>query len=144
MHARRLVSFVYLYPGQTLTETSSGFYVQQSGISVQRDTGDESFPLSELAAEVSEVAKITVVYQDLPQEEYEKALLKFGLPMPIAAMLADSDVGAAKGDLDSQSGDLRSLIGRPAEWRGRRAAVVCTSEARKIEVPLVARQGRSP
>ncbi|MCU1324184.1 MAG: NmrA family protein [Acidobacteriaceae bacterium] len=72
--------------------------------------GDKSFTLSELAAEV---AKITVVYQDLPQEEYEKALLKFGLPMPIAAMLADSDVGAAKGALDSQSGDLRSLIGRP-------------------------------
>ena len=44
---------------------------------------------------------------------YEKALLKFGLPMPIAEMLADSDVGASKGDLDSQSGDLRSLIGRP-------------------------------
>ena len=75
--------------------------------------GDESFTLSELAAEVSEVAKTTVVYRDLPQKEYEKALLKFGLPMPIAAMLADSDVGAAKGDLDSQSGDLRSLIGRP-------------------------------
>jgi len=46
--------------------------------------GDESFTLSELAAEVSEVAKTTVVYQDLPQKEYEKALLKFGLPMPIA------------------------------------------------------------
>jgi NAD(P)H dehydrogenase (quinone) len=75
--------------------------------------GDESFTLSELAAEVSEVAKITVVYQDLPQEEYEKALLKFGLPRPIAAMLADSDVCAAKGDLDSQSGDLHFLIGRP-------------------------------
>ena len=75
--------------------------------------GDASFTLSELAAEVSEVAKITVVYQDLPQEEYEKALLRFGLPMPIAAMLADSDAGAAKGNLDSQSGDLRFLIGRP-------------------------------
>ena len=75
--------------------------------------GDESFTLSELAAEVSEVAKTAVVYQDLRQKEYEKALLKFGLPMPIAEMLADSDVGASKGDLDSQSGDLRSLIGRP-------------------------------
>jgi NAD(P)H dehydrogenase (quinone) len=41
------------------------------------------------------------------------ASLKFGLPMPIATMLADSDVGPAKGDLDSQSGDLLCLIGRP-------------------------------
>jgi hypothetical protein len=33
---------------------------------------------------------------------------------------------------------------RSAEWRGRSVAEVCTSEARKIGVPLVARQGRSP
>src|SRR5260370_38897768 len=33
---------------------------------------------------------------------------------------------------------------RSAEWKGRRAAEACTSEARKIGVPLVARQGRSP
>jgi hypothetical protein len=33
---------------------------------------------------------------------------------------------------------------RSAEWRGRSAAEVCTSEARKIGVPLDARQGRSP
>src|ERR1700722_7139137 len=33
---------------------------------------------------------------------------------------------------------------RSAEWRGRSAAGGCTSEARKIGVPLVARQGRSP
>jgi hypothetical protein len=33
---------------------------------------------------------------------------------------------------------------RSAEWKGRSAAEVCTSEARKIGVPLVARQGRSP
>jgi hypothetical protein len=33
---------------------------------------------------------------------------------------------------------------RSVEWRGRSAAEVCTSEARKIGVPLVTRQGRSP
>jgi hypothetical protein len=31
---------------------------------------------------------------------------------------------------------------RSAEWRGRSVAEVCTSAARKIGVPLVARQGR--
>ncbi len=35
MHAKRIASSLYLYPGQTLAGTSSGFYVQQSGISVQ-------------------------------------------------------------------------------------------------------------
>ncbi|MCU1250583.1 MAG: hypothetical protein JWQ49_3612, partial [Edaphobacter sp.] len=35
MHAKRIVSSLYLYPGQTLAGTSSGYYVQQSGISVQ-------------------------------------------------------------------------------------------------------------
>jgi hypothetical protein len=38
MNAKRIVSSLYLYPGQTLTRTSSGFYVQESGNSVQRDT----------------------------------------------------------------------------------------------------------
>jgi hypothetical protein len=32
----KLMSSLYLYPGQTSAGTSSGFYVQQSGISVQR------------------------------------------------------------------------------------------------------------
>src|SRR5260370_9263649 len=36
MHGKRIVSSLYLYPGQTSAGTSSGFYVQQSGISVQR------------------------------------------------------------------------------------------------------------
>jgi hypothetical protein len=36
MHGKRIVSSLYLYPGQTSAETSSGIYVQQSGISVQR------------------------------------------------------------------------------------------------------------
>src|SRR5258708_3535449 len=35
MHGKRVVSSLCLYPGQTSAGTSSGFYVQQSGISVQ-------------------------------------------------------------------------------------------------------------
>jgi len=35
MHGKRIVSSLCLYPGQTSAGTSSGFYVQQSGISVQ-------------------------------------------------------------------------------------------------------------
>ena len=76
--------------------------------------GDESYTLSELAAEVSRVAATPVAYRNLTQGEYEQALLKIGLPAPIAAMLADSDAGAAKGQLDSKAPDLHALIGRPA------------------------------
>ena len=75
--------------------------------------GDESYTLAELAAEVSKAAGTTVVYQDLTQKEYEAALLGFGLPAPVAAILADSDAGAATGELESTARDLHTLIGRP-------------------------------
>lgn len=75
--------------------------------------GDESYTLSELAAEVSKVAPTAVTYQNLTPGEYEQALLKYGLPEPVAAMLADSDAGAAKGELESKARDLHALLGRP-------------------------------
>ena len=53
-----------------------------------------------------------MVYKDLSQGEYEKALLGVGLPGEIAAMLANSDAGAAIGDLNSESTDLHTLIER--------------------------------
>lgn len=75
--------------------------------------GDDAYTLSELAAKVSREAGTTVAYQDLPEEAFAGALLKFGLPEPLAAMLANSDAGAALGELDSDSRDLSTLIGRP-------------------------------
>lgn len=75
--------------------------------------GDTSYSLSELAAEVSRIAAKPVVYKDLGQPGYEAALTGFGLPAPIAAMLADSDAQAASGELDSNSRDLHHLIGHP-------------------------------
>lgn len=75
--------------------------------------GDEPFTMRELAAVVSDLAKKPVIYQDMPEAQYREALLGFGLPAPIAEMLADSDVGITRGELDDRSGDLRRLIGRP-------------------------------
>jgi NAD(P)H dehydrogenase (quinone) len=75
--------------------------------------GDSSFNLSELAAEVSKASGKTVVYQDLPEEAYAGALKGFGLPAPIAEMLAHSDVCASEGELESKSRDLSTLLGRP-------------------------------
>jgi NAD(P)H dehydrogenase (quinone) len=74
--------------------------------------GDASYSLTELAAEVSRRSGKAVAYRNLSQGEYEAALAGFGLPGPIAAMLAESDAGAANGELDSDSRDLHELLGR--------------------------------
>ncbi len=75
--------------------------------------GDAAYTLAELAAEVSRQAGKTVVYKDLPQAEFAGALAGFGLPEPVAQMLAKADVSAAQGELESTSRELRELIGRP-------------------------------
>ena len=75
--------------------------------------GDTSFTLSELAAEVSKQSGKPVSYKNLPPDDYQKALVSVGLPAALAELLADADAGAARGELDSASRDLHSLIGRP-------------------------------
>ena len=74
--------------------------------------GDESYTLAELAAEVARQTNKTVVYKDLPQEEYARALAGFGLPEAVANAVADADAGASRGELDTKSHDLSVLIGR--------------------------------
>lgn len=74
---------------------------------------DEPFTLAELAAEVAAQSGKSVSYQDLPAADYTKALVGFGLPEGYAALIADGDLGIARGDLTTQSGHLRTLIGRP-------------------------------
>jgi NAD(P)H dehydrogenase (quinone) len=76
--------------------------------------GDEPFTMAELAAEISAAAGTHVSYQDLPPREYAGMLTGFGVPEAFAEILADSDLGIARGDLLVSSGDLRKLIGRPA------------------------------
>ena len=75
--------------------------------------GDSAYTLAELAEELSRQAGRPIAYTDLPQAEFEHVLLGAGLPPSLAALLADSDAGAAKGALLDDSGDLRRLIGRP-------------------------------
>ena len=75
--------------------------------------GDEAYTLSELAAEITRQSGKTVVYQNLPQADFKAALIGAGLPEPIADLLAESDVGAAKGGLFDDSRQLSQLIGRP-------------------------------
>jgi NAD(P)H dehydrogenase (quinone) len=75
--------------------------------------GDAPFTMSELAAEVSRAAGRTIVYKDLPPEQYRAVLTGAGIPGPYADLLVDSDLGVARGELDDSTGDLRRLIGRP-------------------------------
>lgn len=76
--------------------------------------GDEPFTMAELAAEISAAAGKHISYQNLPAQEYAGMLAGFGVPEAFAEILADSDLGIARGDLLVSSGDLRKLIGRPA------------------------------
>lgn len=75
--------------------------------------GDHAFTLSELAREISAAASRPVTYQDLPAEDYAGLLAGFGIPQLFADILADSDLGIARGDLLVSGSDLRTLIGRP-------------------------------
>ena len=74
--------------------------------------GDASYTLSDLAAEVSKQSGKTVVYTDLPVPAYAGALESFGLPKPVAEMVAKADEDAKTGVLESTSRDLHRLIGR--------------------------------
>jgi NAD(P)H dehydrogenase (quinone) len=75
--------------------------------------GDVAFTLPELAETISRESGRPVEYRNLPEDAYAEALVGFGLPEGFARVLADSDRGIARGDLFTDSGDLRRLIGRP-------------------------------
>lgn len=90
--------------------------VLMGGIGAQRTyelAGDSAFTLEEFAAEVSRHSGKAITYANLAPEAYRQVLVGAGLPEPIAAVVADFDVAAAQGALESDSRELRQLIGRP-------------------------------
>lgn len=74
--------------------------------------GDEAYTLSELATEIAKHTGNPMSYHNMSEEDYRNALISAGLPPTIAAMLAESDTGAAKGGLFDDSHQLSALIGR--------------------------------
>jgi NAD(P)H dehydrogenase (quinone) len=46
------------------------------------------------------------------EDDYKGVLEGAGLPGFVAEMLASADAGIARGELDTDSGDLQTLIGR--------------------------------
>jgi NAD(P)H dehydrogenase (quinone) len=75
--------------------------------------GDAAFTLTELAAEVSKQSGKAIVYKNLSAPDYAATLQSFGVPSPVAEMLASADEGIARDELDVAGSDLRRLIGRP-------------------------------
>lgn len=75
--------------------------------------GDDSYTLAAFAAEIAAQSGEKVDYVNLSQAEFAAALKSAGLPECLAEMLADSDAGAEKGALFSDSRQLSSLTGRP-------------------------------
>ena len=75
--------------------------------------GDESYTLSDLAAEISSQTGKDIPYKNLPEEAYAEILKGFGIPDFFAAAIASWDVGASKDDLFDDGKQLSKLIGRP-------------------------------
>ena len=68
-----------------------------------------------------------IKYNDLPAEEYVGVLTGVGVTEAFAEILADSDLGIARGDLLVSTGDLRRLIGRPTTSLGQAVSSAAAS-----------------
>jgi NAD(P)H dehydrogenase (quinone) len=74
--------------------------------------GDDSFTLSDLAAELSRRTGRRISYKDLPEAEYASFLEQNGLAGGYARALASWDVGISAGALFDDGRRLGRLIGR--------------------------------
>ncbi|GAA2055352.1 SDR family oxidoreductase [Williamsia deligens] len=79
--------------------------------------GAESLSYGDIAEVLAEVSGKPVRYQDLPQADYAAALAQNGVPAPMNEVLADSDAGIARGELDGDAGDLAGLVGDLTPFR---------------------------
>ena len=75
--------------------------------------GSTSFTRQEYADLLARKAGKRVACVQLSQEDYKAALVKAGLPDPVANIISNSDAGAAKGWLFDDSRTLEKTIGRP-------------------------------
>jgi NAD(P)H dehydrogenase (quinone) len=75
--------------------------------------GDSAFTMADFAAEVAKAAGKPVAFVNMPQADYAKTLLGFGLPEGFAMVLADTDDHVQRGALFDDSHTLSRLIGRP-------------------------------
>lgn len=76
---------------------------------------DEPFTLAQLADEIARQSGKPVVFNNLPTADYANLLESFGLPAPMATLLADSDEKASRGALFDDSRTLGTILGRPTQ-----------------------------
>ena len=74
--------------------------------------GDESYTLTELAAEVSRQTGKNIVYLNLEEPDYRERLIYQGTEPAMANLIVNADMGAANGALFDNSGKLQELLGR--------------------------------
>ncbi len=115
-------AFVGASKGGRFSSASRQDYADAAAVALTADeqagrtyelAGDQAFTVADLAAEVSRQSGKTIVYNDLPEAAFTDVLANFGLPVDLAALIADADVAASHGALFDDSGALGRLIGRP-------------------------------
>ncbi|UGQ11627.1 SDR family oxidoreductase [Yinghuangia sp. ASG 101] len=77
-------------------------------------TGDASWTLADLAAEIARQSGTDVTYTDVPAGQLAEILAGAGLPQGLVPLLVDAEVHTRGGALGRVTDDLRTLIGRPS------------------------------
>jgi len=77
-------------------------------------TGPEAITFSDAAAALSKVLGRLITFHPLTVEEQTQAMVDIGLPESLAAMNAQAVALFADGDSDYVTGDVPSILGRPA------------------------------
>ena len=85
-------------------------------------TGPELISNYDVAAVLSELLGRTVTYREITFEESREAMIRAGVPAPIAEMNAQAFSLTADGDAEWVTDDVPSLLGRPARSFGQFAA----------------------
>jgi len=75
------------------------------------ELGGPAFGLPQLARVICEVTGAKVTYRDLPAKEYAHELHGAGLDEATARFVAAVDASIARGELETSSADLTSLLG---------------------------------
>lgn len=78
------------------------------------ELGGTAFTKADIVAAVAQVTGKKVIYQDLPPQDYAKALAAGGFPLFLAEIVADTEFSATQGDWYTESTDLPTLLGRPS------------------------------
>jgi len=94
-------------------EAAASAVLDDSAVNAVYELGGPPFTMKELAAEITAASGTEVVHQDLTPAELVAALQGAGLDEGTAGFVAGLDEAAARGDLDTDSGDLARLLGRP-------------------------------